>query len=36
MSEIINGQFDQGLKLLLGARGEDSQKDLDLNMELNR
>jgi hypothetical protein len=28
MSDVINGQSDEGLKLLLGTGGERSQRDL--------
>jgi len=31
MSDVINGQFDEGLKLLLGTGGEGSQMDLSLS-----
>jgi len=34
MSDVIRGQFDEGLKLLLGTGGEDPQ--IDLTVEINR
>jgi hypothetical protein len=34
MSDVVNGQFDEGLKLLLGTGGEASQMDLTVEMKL--
>jgi hypothetical protein len=34
MSDVVHGQFDEGLKLLLGTGGEGSQ--IDLTVEINR
>jgi hypothetical protein len=33
MSDVINGQFDEGLKLLLGTGGESSQIDLTVRIK---
>jgi hypothetical protein len=34
MSDVVNGQFDEGLKLLLGTGSEASQTDLTVEMKL--
>jgi hypothetical protein len=34
MSDVVNGQFDEGLKLLLSTGGEASQMDLTVEMKL--
>jgi len=33
MSDVINGQIDEGLKLLLGTGGEGSQMDLSVELK---
>jgi hypothetical protein len=34
MSDVVRGQFDEGLKVLLGTGGEGSQ--MDLTVKINR
>ncbi len=36
MSDVINGQFDEGVKLLLDIGGEGAQRILQLAVEMNR
>jgi hypothetical protein len=33
MSDVISGQFDEGLKLLLGTGGKGSQMDLTVEIK---
>ena len=35
MSDVIDGQFDEGVKLLLGTGGEGAQRTLRLTVEMN-
>ena len=36
MSDVIDGQFDEGVKLLLDIGGEGAQRTLQLTVEMNR